>query len=98
MPLASRDEEVSEVKAGDPVLQRRPPLRCTGGSDASGLGPSQVHTAAKSPAGVCGAGPGAETGLVAGRMAMAKENAVKNNGMPSISALRLLLKFVSLLP
>lgn len=93
MPLASRDEEVSEVKAGDPVLQWRPLLRSTGRSDASGIGPSQAHAAAKTQAGLCGAGPGAETGLVAGRMVMARENAVKNKGMMSFAVLHLFVCF-----
>ncbi|XP_034562838.1 uncharacterized protein LOC117829320 [Notolabrus celidotus] len=71
---ASRDEEVLEVKAGDPVLQRR--LLLHGGGDASGSRPSQAHTAAKTQAGT-GAGLGGEAGLEAGRMVMGGESAVK---------------------
>ncbi|TKS87982.1 hypothetical protein D9C73_022106 [Collichthys lucidus] len=72
--LASRDEEVLEVKAGDPVLQRR--LLLHGGGDASGSGPSQAHTIAKTQAGAS-AGLGEEAGLEAGRMVMGTESAVK---------------------
>uniref|UniRef100_A0A3B4WTR8 Orofacial cleft 1 candidate gene 1 protein n=1 Tax=Seriola lalandi dorsalis TaxID=1841481 RepID=A0A3B4WTR8_SERLL len=42
---ASRDEEVLEVKTGDPVLQQR--LLLHGGGHASGSRPSQAHTIAK---------------------------------------------------
>ncbi|KAI3355151.1 hypothetical protein L3Q82_018019, partial [Scortum barcoo] len=72
--LASRDEEVLEVKAGDPVLQRR--LLLHGGGDASGSGPSQAHTTAKTQAGAS-AGLGGEAGLDSGRMVMGSESAVK---------------------
>ncbi|KAA8580902.1 hypothetical protein FQN60_013860 [Etheostoma spectabile] len=72
--LASRDEEVLEVKAGDPVLQRR--LLLHGGGDASGSGPSLAHTIAKTQA-VASAGLGAEAGLEAGRMVMGRETTVK---------------------
>ncbi|XP_074549949.1 uncharacterized protein ofcc1 isoform X3 [Halichoeres trimaculatus] len=72
--LASRDEEVLEVKAGDPVLQRR--LLLHGGGDASGSRPSQAHTIAKTQAGT-GAGLGGEAGLEAGRMVMDGESTVK---------------------
>ncbi|XP_029313933.1 LOW QUALITY PROTEIN: uncharacterized protein ofcc1 [Cottoperca gobio] len=72
--LASRDEEVLEVKAGDPVLQRR--LLLHGGGDASGCRPSQALTTAKTQAGAS-AGLGGEAGLQAGRMVMGRESAVK---------------------
>uniref|UniRef100_A0A671VT96 Orofacial cleft 1 candidate gene 1 protein n=1 Tax=Sparus aurata TaxID=8175 RepID=A0A671VT96_SPAAU len=72
--LASRDEEVLEVKAGDPVLQRR--LLLHGGGGASGSRPSQAHTIAKTQAGA-GAGLGGEAGLEAGRTVMGRESAVK---------------------
>uniref|UniRef100_A0A3Q3GT59 Orofacial cleft 1 candidate 1 n=1 Tax=Labrus bergylta TaxID=56723 RepID=A0A3Q3GT59_9LABR len=72
--LASRDEEVLEVKAGDPVLQRR--LLLHSGGDASGSRPSQAHTIAKTQAGA-GAGLGGEAGLEAGRMVMGRESTVK---------------------
>ncbi|XP_059182506.1 uncharacterized protein ofcc1 [Centropristis striata] len=72
--LASRDEEVLEVKAGDPVLQRR--LLLHGGGDASGSRPSQAHTIAKTQAGAS-AGLGGEAGLEAGRMVMDRESTVK---------------------
>ncbi|KAK5877394.1 hypothetical protein CesoFtcFv8_024901 [Champsocephalus esox] len=68
--LASRDEEVLEVKAGDPVLQLH------GGGEASGSTPSQTQTIAKAQTGVS-AGPGGEAGLEAGRMVMGRESAVK---------------------
>ncbi|XP_068438515.1 uncharacterized protein ofcc1 isoform X9 [Clinocottus analis] len=71
---ASRDEEVLEVKAGDPVLQRRLPLH--GGGDASGSRPSQAHAVAKIQA-EASAGQGGEAGLKAGRMVMARETTVK---------------------
>uniref|UniRef100_A0AAQ4RLK6 Orofacial cleft 1 candidate gene 1 protein n=1 Tax=Gasterosteus aculeatus aculeatus TaxID=481459 RepID=A0AAQ4RLK6_GASAC len=48
---AFRDEEVLEVKAGDPVLEQR--LLLHSGGEASGSGPSQTNTAAKTQAGVC---------------------------------------------
>lgn len=76
--LASRDEEVLEVKAGDPVLQRR--LLLHGGGDASGSRPSQARTIAKTQAGA-GAGLGGEAGLEAGRTVMGRESAVKSNAM-----------------
>lgn len=76
--LASRDEEVLEVKAGDPVLQRR--LLLHGGGGASGSRPSQAHTIAKTQAGA-GAGLGGEAGLEAGRTVMGRESAVKSNAM-----------------
>uniref|UniRef100_A0A3Q2ZRT7 Orofacial cleft 1 candidate 1 n=1 Tax=Kryptolebias marmoratus TaxID=37003 RepID=A0A3Q2ZRT7_KRYMA len=71
---ASRDEEVLEVKAGDLVLQRR--LLLHSGGDASGSGPSQTQTLAKTQAegSVC---LGREAGLQAGRMVMGRENTVK---------------------
>ncbi|XP_070842765.1 uncharacterized protein ofcc1 [Chaetodon trifascialis] len=72
--LASRDEEVLEVKAGDPVLQRR--LLLHGGGDASGSRPSQAHIIAKIQAGAS-AGLGGQAGLEAGRMVMGRESAVK---------------------
>ncbi|CAK6951893.1 uncharacterized protein LOC128382338 [Scomber scombrus] len=72
--LASRDEEVLEVKAGDPVLQRR--LLLHGGGDASGSRPSQAHNIAKAQA-AANAGLGGEAGLEAGRMVMGKESTVK---------------------
>uniref|UniRef100_A0A8C9XYU9 Orofacial cleft 1 candidate gene 1 protein n=1 Tax=Sander lucioperca TaxID=283035 RepID=A0A8C9XYU9_SANLU len=72
--LASRDEEVLEVKAGDPVLQQR--LLLHGGGDASGSRPSLAHTIAKTQA-VASAGLGAEAGLEAGRMVMGRESTVK---------------------
>ncbi|CAJ1082411.1 uncharacterized protein ofcc1 [Xyrichtys novacula] len=72
--LASRDEEVLEVKAGDPVLQRR--LLLHGGGDASGSRPSQAHTIAKTQAGT-GAGLGREAGLEAGGAVMGGESTVK---------------------
>jgi len=75
---ASRDEEVLEVKAGDPVLQRR--LLLHGGGDASGSGPSQAQAIAKTQA-EASAGLGGEAGLEAGRMVMARESTVKGNAM-----------------
>ncbi|XP_028289185.1 uncharacterized protein ofcc1 [Parambassis ranga] len=68
--LASRDEEVLKVKAGDLVLQRR--LLLHSGGDASGSGPSQAHTIAKTQAGL-----GGEDGLEAGRTVMGRESTVK---------------------
>uniref|UniRef100_A0A8C6WMW9 Uncharacterized protein n=1 Tax=Neogobius melanostomus TaxID=47308 RepID=A0A8C6WMW9_9GOBI len=72
--LSSRDEEVLEVKAGDPVLQRR--LLLHAGADASGSRPSQVHSAAKTAAKAAD-GLRDKTGLQAGRMVMGKESSVK---------------------
>ncbi|XP_070784660.1 uncharacterized protein ofcc1 [Enoplosus armatus] len=72
--LASRDEEVLEVKAGDPVLQRR--LLLHGGGGASGSRPSQAQTIAKIQAGAS-AGLGGAAGLEAGRMVMGRESTVK---------------------
>ncbi|KAK5850153.1 hypothetical protein PBY51_014426 [Eleginops maclovinus] len=72
--LASRDEEVLEVKAGDPVLQRR--LLLHGGGEASGSTPSKTQTIAKTQTGAS-AGLGGEAGLEAGRMVMDRESAVK---------------------
>ncbi|KAK7881587.1 hypothetical protein WMY93_029996 [Mugilogobius chulae] len=72
--LASRDDEVLEVKAGDPVLQRR--LLLHAGAAASGIGPSQVHSTAKTAA-KTGDGPGDNTGLQAARMVMGKESRLK---------------------
>ncbi|KAM4606575.1 uncharacterized protein ofcc1 [Polymixia lowei] len=66
--LAPRDEEVLEVKAGDLVLQR---LLHSGGV-ASGPGPSQADTIAKT-----WAGAGAGAGLEAGRVFMGRESTVK---------------------
>nr|XP_040023713.1 uncharacterized protein ofcc1 [Gasterosteus aculeatus aculeatus] len=65
---AFRDEEVLEVKAGDPVLEQR--LLLHSGGEASGSGPSQTNTAAKTQAGVC-------AGLEAGRMVMDREGTAK---------------------
>lgn len=76
--LASGDEEVLEVNAGDPVLQRRLLLH-GGGGDASGSRPSQAHTIAKTQAGAS-AGLGRETGG-AGRMVMDSESTIKSNAM-----------------
>nr|XP_046227443.1 uncharacterized protein ofcc1 isoform X2 [Scatophagus argus] len=73
--VASRDEEVLEVKEGDPVLQRRL-LLLGGDGDASGSRPSQAQTIAKAQAGAS-AGLGGEAGLEAGRMVMGKESTVK---------------------
>ncbi|XP_062415349.1 uncharacterized protein ofcc1 [Pungitius pungitius] len=71
---AFRDEEVLEVKAGDPELEQR--LLLHSGGDASGSGPSQTNTTAKTQAGAC-AGLGAEAGLKAGRMVMDRERTAK---------------------
>ncbi|XP_045920958.1 uncharacterized protein ofcc1 [Micropterus dolomieu] len=71
--LASRDEEVLEVKAGDPVFQRR--LLLHGGGDASGSRPSQAQTIAKTQA-EASAGLGGEAGLEAG-MVMGRKSTVK---------------------
>uniref|UniRef100_A0A667Z9G2 Orofacial cleft 1 candidate gene 1 protein n=1 Tax=Myripristis murdjan TaxID=586833 RepID=A0A667Z9G2_9TELE len=72
MLLASRDEEVLEVKAGEPVLQRR--LLLHDGGVASGPGPSQAQTIAKTQAGTS-AGFVAEAGPEA--MVMGREITVK---------------------
>ncbi|KAM7390659.1 hypothetical protein PAMA_008716 [Pampus argenteus] len=72
--LASRDEEVLEVKAGDPVLQRR--LLLHGGGDASGSRPSQAQTVARAQAGAS-AGPEGQAGPEAGRTVMDSESTVK---------------------
>lgn len=78
--LASRDEEVLEVKASDPVLQRR--LLLHGGGDAWGCRPSQAQTSAKTQSGAgAGAGLGGEAALQAGRMVMGRESTVKSNAM-----------------
>lgn len=77
--LAFRDEEVLEVKAGDPVLQQQLLLH-GGGGDASGSRPSQAHTIAKTQAGAS-AGLGGEAGLEAGRMVMGRETTIKSNAM-----------------
>uniref|UniRef100_A0A3Q1IUV5 Uncharacterized protein n=1 Tax=Anabas testudineus TaxID=64144 RepID=A0A3Q1IUV5_ANATE len=74
MLVASRDEEVLEVKAGDPVLQQR--LLFHGGSDASSSRPSQADTIAKTQA-EASAGLGGEAGLKVGRVVMGRESAVK---------------------
>lgn len=66
------------MKAGDLVLQRRLLLH-GGGGDASGSGPSQAHTIAKTQAGAS-AGLGRETGE-AGRMVMGSESTIKSNAM-----------------
>ncbi|GLD69824.1 uncharacterized protein AKAME5_002114100 [Lates japonicus] len=71
---ASRDEEVLEVKTGDPVLQRR--LLLHGGGHASGSRPSQAHTIAKTQD-EASTGLGGEAGLKAGRMVMGRESTVK---------------------
>uniref|UniRef100_A0A4W6D1D3 Orofacial cleft 1 candidate gene 1 protein n=1 Tax=Lates calcarifer TaxID=8187 RepID=A0A4W6D1D3_LATCA len=71
---ASRDEEVLEVKTGDPVLQRR--LLLHGGGHASGSRPSQAHTIAKTQD-EASTGLGGEAGLEAGRMVMGRESTVK---------------------
>lgn len=75
---ASRDEEVLEVKTGDPVLQRR--LLLHGGGHASGSRPSQAHTIAKTED-EASAGLGGEAGLEAGRMVMGRESTVKSNAI-----------------
>uniref|UniRef100_A0AAV2LBP5 Uncharacterized protein n=1 Tax=Knipowitschia caucasica TaxID=637954 RepID=A0AAV2LBP5_KNICA len=72
--LASRDDEVLEVKPGDPVLQRRLLLRA--GADASGSGPSQVQRIAKTAA-KTGDGMRDRTGLQTERMIMGKESTLK---------------------
>lgn len=76
--LASRDEEVLEVKAGDLVLQRR--LLLHSGGDASGSRPSQAHTIAKTQA-EDSTELGGEAGLEAGRMVMGRESTVKSNAI-----------------
>uniref|UniRef100_A0A672IQI0 Orofacial cleft 1 candidate gene 1 protein n=1 Tax=Salarias fasciatus TaxID=181472 RepID=A0A672IQI0_SALFA len=73
-PLASRDEEVLEVKAGDPVLQRR--LLLHSGGDASGCRSSQARAAAKTQSQSL-AGLGTEAGLKAGRPVMGRERTGK---------------------
>ncbi|XP_067343104.1 uncharacterized protein ofcc1 [Channa argus] len=73
MLVASRDEEVLEVKAGDPVFQQRLLLH-DGGGEASSSRPSQAHTTAKTEA---SAGLGGDAGLRAGRMVMGRESTVK---------------------
>lgn len=75
MLVASRDEEVLEVKAGDPALQQR--LLLHGGGDASSSRPSQAHTIAKTKA-EASAGLGAEAGLEVGRMVMGRGSTVKS--------------------
>uniref|UniRef100_A0A3B4B564 Uncharacterized protein n=1 Tax=Periophthalmus magnuspinnatus TaxID=409849 RepID=A0A3B4B564_9GOBI len=72
--LASRDGEVLEVKAGDLVLQRR--LLLHAGAGASGSGPSQVHSTAKTAA-KTGDGLGDRSMLRAGRMVMGTESTRK---------------------
>ncbi|XP_071342021.1 uncharacterized protein ofcc1 [Trachinotus anak] len=71
---ASRDEEVLEVKTGDPVLQRQ--LLLHGGGHASGSRPSQAYTIAKTQD-EASAGLGGEAGLEAGRMVMGRESTLK---------------------
>nr|XP_019942833.1 PREDICTED: uncharacterized protein LOC109629530 [Paralichthys olivaceus] len=70
---ASGDEEVLEVKSGDPVLQRR--LMLHGGGHASGSGPSKPHATAKTQ--VEAGGLEGEAGPEAGRMVMGRESTVK---------------------
>lgn len=89
--LASRDEEVFEVKAGDPVFQRR--LLLHGGGDASGSRPSQAQTIAKTQAGAS-AGLGGEAGLEAG-MVMGRKSTVKSNAMFSFVFIIFILHYVS---
>ncbi|XP_062235994.1 uncharacterized protein ofcc1 [Platichthys flesus] len=71
---ASGDEEVLEVKSGDPVLQRR--LMLHSGGRASGPGPSQPHATARTQF-ETGAGLEVEAGPEAGRMVMGSESTVK---------------------
>ncbi|XP_034999057.2 uncharacterized protein ofcc1 [Hippoglossus stenolepis] len=71
---ASGDEEVLEVKSGDPVLQRR--LMLHSGGRASGSGPSQPHATARTQF-ETGAGLEVEAGPEAGRMVMGSESTVK---------------------
>lgn len=73
--LASREEEVLEVKAGDLVLQRRLLLQSCG--DASGSRPSKAHTVAKTQAEAC-AGLGGEAGHEAERKIMGRESTIKS--------------------
>uniref|UniRef100_A0A3P8VJT8 Orofacial cleft 1 candidate gene 1 protein n=1 Tax=Cynoglossus semilaevis TaxID=244447 RepID=A0A3P8VJT8_CYNSE len=73
-PQPSRDEEVCEVKSGDPGLQQRMMLHS--GGHASGSRPSQSHTTAKTQA-QANAGLGGEGGPMAGRMVMGSKSAVK---------------------
>lgn len=80
--LASRDEEVLEVKAGDPALQRQ--LQLHGSGDASGSRASQAHTIAKTQAGTS-AGLGGEAGLDTGRMVMGRESTIKSNAILLLS-------------
>lgn len=75
-PQPSRDEEVCEVKSGDPGLQQRMMLHS--GGHASGSRPSQSHTTAKTQA-QANAGLGGEGGPMAGRMVMGSKSAVKSN-------------------
>lgn len=75
MLVASRDEEVLEVKEGDPVLQQR--LLFHGGGDASSSRPSQADSIAKNQA-EAGAGLGGAAGLKAGKMVMGRESPVKS--------------------
>lgn len=88
MLVASRDEEVLEVKAGDPVLQQR--LLFHGGSDASSSRPSQADTIAKTQA-EASAGLGGEAGLKVGRVVMGRESAVKSKSILLSFALDLIL-------
>ncbi|KAK2859332.1 hypothetical protein Q5P01_003952 [Channa striata] len=74
MLVASRDEEVLEVKPGDPVFQQR--LLLHGGGEASSSRPSQAHISAKTQA-EASAGLGGEAGLRAGRMVMGRESTAK---------------------
>ncbi|XP_053269037.1 uncharacterized protein ofcc1 [Pleuronectes platessa] len=71
---ASGDEEVLEVKSGDPGLQRR--LMLHSGGRASGPGPSQPHATARTQF-ETGAGLEVEAGPEAGRMVMGSESTVK---------------------
>lgn len=74
MLVASRDEEVLEVKAGDPMPQQR--LMLHGGGDASSSRPSQTHTIAKNQTEAC-VELGGQAGLGAGMMVMGKGSAGK---------------------
>lgn len=78
MLVASRDEEVLEVKAGDPVLQQR--LLFLGGGDASSSRPSQADTIAKTQA-EARTGLGGEDELKVGRMVMGRESTVKSKSI-----------------
>ena len=75
---ASGDEEVLEVKSGDPVLQRR--LMLHSGGRASGSGPSQPHATVRSQF-ETGAGLEVEAGPEAGRMVMGSESTVKSKAI-----------------